>query len=41
MMKPRSESVENADLTRLEGEFENRFLGRNHIEMHSDLSFDF
>jgi hypothetical protein len=40
-MKMRSESVENADFLGPKGEFENLFLGRNRIEMHSGLKINF
>ena len=34
-MKLRSESAENGDFSGPKGEFKNRFLGRNRIEIHS------
>jgi hypothetical protein len=40
-MKLRRESAENGDFSGLEGEFKNRFLGRNRIEIHSGPKIDF
>ena len=40
-MKLRSESIENADFSSPQGEFENLFLGRNRIEIHSALKINF
>jgi hypothetical protein len=40
-MKPRSESVENGDFSGPQGEFKNRFSGRNRIEIPSGLKIYF
>ncbi len=40
-MKMGSESVENADFLGPKGKFENLFLNRNRIEIHSVLKINF
>jgi hypothetical protein len=40
-MKLRNERAENGDFSGLKGEFKNRFLGRNRIEIHSGPKIDF
>jgi hypothetical protein len=40
-MKLRRESAENGGFSGAKGEFKNRFLGRNRIEIPSDPKIDF
>jgi hypothetical protein len=40
-MKLRRESAETGDVAGPEGEFKNRFLGRNRIVIHSGPKIDF
>jgi hypothetical protein len=41
LIKLCSESIENADFRGPKGEFQNGFLGRNRIDIHSGLNMNF